>query len=41
MRGRRGFDVLKNLIANDPNERVRERAISTLGNSKERKRSTC
>ena len=35
MRGRRGFDVLKNLIANDPSERVRERAISTLGNSKE------
>src|SRR5664280_3775906 len=35
MRGRRGFDVLKNLIAGDPSERVRERAISTLGNSKE------
>jgi hypothetical protein len=35
MRGRRGMDVLKNLIANDPSERVRERAISTLGNSKE------
>ena len=35
LRGRRGFDVLKNLIANDPGERVRERAISTLGNSKE------
>ena len=35
MRGRRGFDVLKNLIASDPNDRVRERAISTLGNSKE------
>ena len=35
MRGRRGFDVLKNLIATDPSDRVRERAISTLGNSKE------
>jgi HEAT repeats len=35
MRGRRGFDVLKNLIAADPSDRVRERAISTLGNSKE------
>jgi hypothetical protein len=34
-RGRRGYDVLKNLIANDPSERVRERAISVLGNSKE------
>ena len=34
-RGRRGFDVLKGLIANDPSERVRERAISTLGNSRE------
>src|SRR5262249_27426047 len=30
-----GLNVLKNLIANDPNERVRERAISTLGGSKE------
>ena len=35
MRGRRGFDVLKNLIASDPSDRVRERAISTLANSKE------
>ena len=35
MRGRRGFDVLKNLIAGDPSDRVRERAISTLANSKE------
>jgi len=35
-RGRQhGFDVLKNLIANDPNERVRERALSSIGNSKE------
>jgi HEAT repeat protein len=34
-RGRRGFDVLKNLIANDPNQRVRERAISTLSSSKD------
>jgi HEAT repeat protein len=37
LRGRpHGFDTLKNLIANDPNERVRERAISVLGNSKEK-----
>ena len=35
MRGRRGFEVLKNLISSDPNDRVRERAISTLGNGKE------
>jgi HEAT repeats len=35
MRGRRGFEVLKNLIASDPNDRVRERAIATLGGSKE------
>ena len=34
-RGRRGFEVLKSLIANDPSERVRERAIATLSNSKE------
>ncbi len=34
-RGRRGYDVLRNLIANDPNEKVRERAVSTLGGSKE------
>jgi hypothetical protein len=34
-RGRRGYDVLKNLIANDSNLRVRERAISTLAGSKE------
>jgi hypothetical protein len=34
-RGRRGIDVLKNLIAGDPSDRVRERAISTLGNSQE------
>jgi hypothetical protein len=32
---RKGFDVLKNLIANDPNIRVRERAISTLSSSRE------
>ena len=35
MRGRGGFEVLKNLISGDPNDRVRERAISTLANSKE------
>src|SRR5947209_2083059 len=34
-RGRRGLEVLKNLIANDPSERVRERAISGLAGSKE------
>jgi len=34
-RGRRGLEVLKNLIANDPSERIRERAISTLGSSQE------
>ena len=34
-RGRTGFDVLKNLAANDLDERVRERAISNLGNSRE------
>ena len=27
--------MLKGLIANDPSDRVRERAISTLGNNKE------
>lgn len=35
LRGRRGFDVLKNLISGDPSDRVRERAISTLAGSKE------
>jgi hypothetical protein len=35
MRGRRGFELLKNLIAGDPSDRVRERAMATLGNSKE------
>ena len=35
MRGRRGFDMLKNVIAGDPSDRVRERAIATLGNRKE------
>ena len=34
-RGRSGFEVLKGLAASDPDERVRERAISTLGNSRE------
>jgi HEAT repeat protein len=34
-RGRRGFDVLKSLIASDPSLRVRERAVSTLANSQE------
>jgi hypothetical protein len=35
MRGRRGFDMLKNVIAGDPSDRVRERAMATLGNRKE------
>jgi hypothetical protein len=35
MRGHRGFETLKNLIANDPNERVRERAVSALASSKD------
>ena len=35
MRGRRGFEVLKNLIAADSNLRVRERAVSTLAGSKD------
>lgn len=30
-RGQHGVDVLKNLIANDPDQRIRERAVSTLG----------
>jgi HEAT repeat protein len=34
-RGRRGFDVLKKLIAGDPDERIRERAINALANSRE------
>ena len=34
-RGRRGFEILKNLIAGDPSEPVRERAISALAVSKE------
>jgi hypothetical protein len=35
MRGRRGFDMLRNVIAGDPTDRVRERAVSVLGNSRE------
>jgi len=34
-RGRHGFDVLKALIANDPDDRVCERAVSAVGSSKE------
>jgi hypothetical protein len=34
-RGRRGFEALKNLIADDPNQRVRERAITALASSRE------
>ena len=34
-RGRDGLDVLKKLIASDPDERIRERAVSALGSSRE------
>jgi HEAT repeats len=34
-RGKRGVEILKNLIANDPDQRVRERAVSALASSKE------
>jgi HEAT repeat protein len=34
-RGKHGFDVLKGLIANDPDERIRTRAISALESNKE------
>jgi hypothetical protein len=34
-RGHHGFEVLKNLIANDPDERIRERAVSALANMRE------
>ena len=34
-RGQRGFGILKNLIGNDPDERVRERAVSALSNMRE------
>lgn len=34
-RGKRGVEILKNLIANDSDERVRERAVNALGSSKE------
>jgi len=34
-RGKRGVEILKNLIASDPDERVRERAVNALGSSKE------
>jgi hypothetical protein len=34
-RGRHGFEVMKNLIAGDPDEKIRERAVQTLANSKE------
>lgn len=34
-RGRQGFEMLKKLIANDPDEQVRERAVRALGSSKE------
>lgn len=30
-RGQHGVDTLKNLMANDPDQRIRERAVSTLG----------
>jgi hypothetical protein len=34
-RGAHGFEVLKKVIANDPDVRVRERAVSALANSRE------
>jgi len=34
-RGRHGFDVLKTTIAKDPDDRVRERAVSTMANIKD------
>jgi len=34
-RGRSGYEVVKNLVLNDPDERIRERAISNLGNNRE------
>jgi hypothetical protein len=34
-RGKHGFDTLKNLVANDSDERIRERAVSTLSNMRE------
>jgi len=34
-RGKHGFDVLKGLIANDPDRRIRTRAITALESSKE------
>jgi len=34
-RGKHGFDVLKGLIANDPDKRIRTRAITALQSSKE------
>lgn len=34
-RGKHGMDVLKNLIASDPDMRVRERAVNALGSSRE------
>jgi hypothetical protein len=34
-RGRHGFETLKRLIASDPDERIRERAVSALGSNRE------
>jgi HEAT repeats len=35
VRGRHGFEVLKNAIASDPDERIREHAIVALGSNKD------
>ena len=34
-RGRRGFDTLKRILASDPSDRVRDRALQALGMSRE------
>ncbi len=34
-RGRRGFEALKKIVANDPSDRVRSRAVQALAGSKE------
>jgi HEAT repeat protein len=34
-RGHHGFEVVKGLIANDADERIKERAVQSLGNSKD------
>lgn len=34
-RGHHGFEMVRDLIANDPDERIKERAVLSLGNSKD------